>query len=222
MSSQSTEFEQIPLGQFLREARDKKGLDLAAIVEETKISINNLRAIEDNDFGALPAEAFTRGIYTLYAKALSLDPAEVLQKYAQEKPKPTKPGGRIEPSGTVGDDVGSMAQRPTTLPFSTFGLILLLLLLFGGFLCWYFSWNPATYLSQKLRGIQDGPQQVEQAFYPHSSPSGDDNFFDVAKDQQVLPTTSLLFNYPSTAIAGILQPYTPEENPLKPTKNSSN
>ncbi|PIE72090.1 MAG: hypothetical protein CSA20_09580, partial [Deltaproteobacteria bacterium] len=28
--------------------------------------------------------------------------------------------------------------------------ILLLLLFFAGFLCWFFSWNPASFLSQQL------------------------------------------------------------------------
>ena len=39
------------------------GLDLVAVAGETKISTKNLQAMEENNFAALPAEAFARGFY---------------------------------------------------------------------------------------------------------------------------------------------------------------
>ena len=92
MSRQSAEIEYVSLGEYLRETRINLGLDLLAVAGETKISSRSLQAIEENDFAALPAEAFTRGFYTLYAKCLSLDCKEVLKMYGQQKPKQPKSG----------------------------------------------------------------------------------------------------------------------------------
>lgn len=150
------------LGEYLRATRKSLGLDLLSVAGETKISTKNIQAMEDNNFAALPAEAFARGLYSLYAQTLSLDCREVLQMYLQQRPPQGKSGNLPSvPASKLAQEVGNMAERPTFLPFSFFGLIVLLLLLFGGFLCWYFSWNPASYLSQKLRSLEE-PQRIEQ------------------------------------------------------------
>lgn len=157
MQLESVEVNNATLGDFLRQARINKGLDLAAIAEETRISPKNLRAMEEDDYSSLPAEAFTRGFYTLYAKILGLDQDEVLGLYAKEiRSQPKMPQNSVPPH-KLAQDVGSMAERPTSVPFTFLGLILLILIIFGAFLCWYFSWNPATYLSEKLRSLQDTP-----------------------------------------------------------------
>ena len=163
MSLHTMDMEHISLGDFLRDTRDKRGLDLDAIADDTKISMKNLKALEAGDFAALPAEAFTRGIYTLYAKALSLDPEHVLKRYSEEKPVRLKSDETVKTSNDQPQDVGHMAERPSSLPVAIVGMALLFLLLAGCFLCWYFSWNPATYLSQKLRSFQDPRPNVEQA-----------------------------------------------------------
>ncbi len=205
MASQSTVTEDTSLGEFLRETRSSQGTDLTTIAEETKISLKNLQAIEEGDFAALPAEAFTRGFYTLYAKSLSLDPAEVLKKYGEEKPNQTKSGNRTTPPGKLAMDVSNMAERPTLIPFSMFGLILLLLLLFGAFLCWYFSWNPATYLSQKLRSLQEGSQQFEQVLESQTTPDTPPPLFEVSWTGKKEPASSIQFNLPSTASASVVR-----------------
>ena len=132
MLSQSAEIEYTSLGEYLRETRIHLGIDLVTVAEKTKISSKNLRAIEDNDFAALPAEVFTRGFCALYAKILSLDPQLVLEMYTKERPKKhTSKNGPILATKKLTKDVGSMAERPTFMPFSFFGLILLLRLFDG-------------------------------------------------------------------------------------------
>ncbi len=76
MSLQSSKSENASLGEYIRETRIRLGFDLLTVAEETRISSKSIQAIEENDFAALPAEAFTRGFYVLYAKMLSLDPAK--------------------------------------------------------------------------------------------------------------------------------------------------
>lgn len=166
MSIESTETEYTTLGDLLRQTRIKQGLDLEQIAGETKITISNLKAIENDDFKSLPAEAFTRGFYTLYANALGLAPEKVLQLYTQEKahnPNAKRKSSTTPPS-KLAEKIGNMAERPTVMPVSCSGVIIFFLLLIGAFLCWYFSWNPATFLSERLRSFQKTPdsQQVSE------------------------------------------------------------
>ena len=155
MQNTEPEVEETSLGHFLRKTRINQGLDLQTISEETKISPKNLQSIEDGNFSALPAEAFTRGFYSLYAKTLSLDTADVLKRYEQEKEnQPDYQKTQATPPGTMAKKIGTMAERPAGMPFSFFGLIFFLLLACGALICWYFSWNPATFLSEKLRTFQ--------------------------------------------------------------------
>ncbi len=203
MPHQTINVEHQNLGEFLREKRIDQGKNLAAIADETKVPLKCLRAIEESDFTLLPAEAYARGFYALYAKCLSLDPEEILHMYTQERPNQRKSlASSMLPKNKLAQEVGNMAERPSFLPFSFFGLFLLLLLLFGGFLCWYFSWNPATYLSQKLRSL-DEPQQMEQVSKNQSYPDVSGSNYLFAGLQRTHSGSRNLFglSYPAIATA---------------------
>ena len=170
MQTTETETEETNLGHFLRNTRVDQGFDLQTISDETRISQKNLQSIENGDFSALPAEAFTRGFYSLYAKILSLDTKEILKRYEQEKenqPDHLKPLA-VTPS-TMAKQIGTMTERPVGIPFSFFGVIFFFLLACGGLLCWYFSWNPATFLSEKLRTFQQ--PKTEQILETNNNPT---------------------------------------------------
>lgn len=153
----------ITLGTLLRTTRQTQGLDLAIIAKETRISLNNLQAMEEDDFKFLPAEAFARGYYRIYAEILNLDSEEIAQRYEVEKPSPPPMTSSPQPVFSRHDpEVGLMAERSLTLPFSSMGLFFFILMFFGAFLCWYFSWNPASFLSHKLRSLENDPQRYEQ------------------------------------------------------------
>ncbi len=160
MSEEIPQPEHTSLGLVLREARLTLEYDLAAAADHTKISPKNLQAMEDDRYDILPAKAFTRGLYTIYANFLQLDSQRVLELYERErKSSAHKPASPLAPH-LLAKEVGNMAERPSSLPLSLFGLVVLLLLLIGAFLSWYFSWNPATFLSQKLRGVEQPPETV--------------------------------------------------------------
>jgi cytoskeletal protein RodZ len=217
MSSTSAEAEYPSLGDYLRETRINQGLELVTVSEQTKISAKSLQAIEESDFTALPAEAFTRGFYALYAKNLSLDSEAILEMYTQERPNQHKStNSPMPPPSKLAQEVSNMAERPTFMPFSFLGLILLLLLFFGGFLCWYFSWNPATYLSQKLRSL-DKPQQVERITEYRTDPIFRESkgTFAQLKNPWSKHLDLSSFSYPSTATAAIVQE-TPKASPQVP------
>lgn len=220
MSSHSVTADYSSLGEYLRETRINLGIDLMTIVEQTRISSKNLQAIEENDFVALPADAFTRGFYTLYAKSLSLDPEEILELYGQERLKQHKESPPMLPPSKLAQEVSNMAERPTVMPFSFLGVILLSLLFLGGFLCWYFSWNPATYLSQKLRSL-DTPRQIEQVTEYRTDPGIWDSTIRVAQQQPPWPRRFDFFSLssPSSATAAIAQSI-PKHQTLPPSRVS--
>ncbi len=154
----------VSLGEKLRATRKSTGLDISTVAQKTKISEKNIKAIENSEFAALPAEAFTRGFYRIYASFLSLDPAEVLRRYDAEKanlPKDSVPSNPVYKKRN--ENIGEMAAPPTFILSSAIGFVLFIFLLFGAFLCWYFSWNPATFFSQKLRSLDTQPVIMEQA-----------------------------------------------------------
>lgn len=221
MAIYSTETEEATIGEILRETRIRLGLDLAAVAEETKISPRNLQAMEDGNLVSLPAEVYTRGFYTMYAKVLTLDPNEVLEMYVRERKKlPKTAGHQTPPPNRLAQDMADLAERPTSLPSSYFGMILFLFLLFGAFLCWYFGWNPASYLSEKLRSLED-PQHLEQVQNERTEPA---HIFDSVMPETPPPMkrnndTLSLFS-PSTVTAATTQPETlpqvPVASPLQP------
>lgn len=160
MPIDSTETEYTTLGDLLRQTRVKQGFDLEQVSDETKITLSNLRAMEDDNFNSLPAEAFARGFYTLYANALGLIPEEVLRIYTQEKSQfsGAKKKRSAPPPNKLAEQVSNLAEKSTVMPVSCSGLIALFLLIIIGFSCWYFSWNPANFLSEKLRSFQKTPE----------------------------------------------------------------
>ena len=203
MSFQLSTTEYTTLGDYLRETRITLGRELVAVAEETKISSRSLQAIEENNFAALPADVFARGFYALYAKSLLLDPEKILEMYTQERPHPKKSiAGSMLRTVKRAQEVGILAERSSFMPFSFLSLVILLLLLFGGVLCWYFSWNPASYLSHKLRSLEE-PQQIEQV--SKSKPASDffSFNFSLERAEKALTKQQNFFglSYPSTATA---------------------
>ena len=61
------------IGNSLREARLRQGLDLARVEDETKIRAKYLQALEDERFDVLPAETYVKGFLRTYAEHLGLD-----------------------------------------------------------------------------------------------------------------------------------------------------
>jgi hypothetical protein len=53
------------------------------------------------------------------------------------------------------NNTNHMAERPSIASHSLVGLTLLALFIVGAAICWFMSWNPATYISQKLRGVEE-------------------------------------------------------------------
>jgi hypothetical protein len=72
------------LGDTLRQARERKGLDLAAAERDTRIRERYLSALERGDYRDLPGAVYTRGFLRNYGQYLGLDPEYLLDLYRLE------------------------------------------------------------------------------------------------------------------------------------------
>ncbi|MBI3110641.1 MAG: DUF4115 domain-containing protein [Ignavibacteriales bacterium] len=70
-------------GRQLRTSREQKQMNLAAISDATRINQKFLEAIESGKFSILP-QAYIRAFIRAYAKAVDLDPDEVIRRYDEE------------------------------------------------------------------------------------------------------------------------------------------
>jgi helix-turn-helix protein len=91
----------IGVGSALRKARERRGITLDAASRDTKLHIDQLRALEAEDFDALLGDVYVRGSLRTYAQYLGLSPGKVIGAYAEhaEDPPPPPPPaklGRVE------------------------------------------------------------------------------------------------------------------------------
>lgn len=70
-------------GPLLRKVREARRVSLRDISERTKVGMGYLKAIELEDFGALPALVYTSGFVTEFARFLRLDPVQVSRTYVR-------------------------------------------------------------------------------------------------------------------------------------------
>jgi len=73
------------LGEKLRRARKKKGVDLVEAELETKVRAKYLESLELEDFDLLPNDIYVKGFITAYCEYLGLDPEKMLKLYRQQK-----------------------------------------------------------------------------------------------------------------------------------------
>ena len=70
------------IGYSLRAARERQGIGLPEAELATKIRAKYIRALEEEDFEALPADTYARGFLRSYADYLGLDGEIYVEEYA--------------------------------------------------------------------------------------------------------------------------------------------
>ena len=71
----------LTVGQYLRQEREKRKVTLDSVAKVTRITKENLEALENDEFQAISAPVFARGFLRNYATYLGLDPRELLARY---------------------------------------------------------------------------------------------------------------------------------------------
>lgn len=75
---------QMSFGTILRDAREKKNLDLTGVARRLRIRPDILEAIEDADFTRMPPRGYTRNMVNAYAHFLGLNPTDITRMYLDE------------------------------------------------------------------------------------------------------------------------------------------
>lgn len=71
-------------GPLIRAVRESLGLEVRDVCQRSKIGQGYVRAIEEDDYGSLPALVYVRGFVYEIAKILRLDPEQVSRTYTKQ------------------------------------------------------------------------------------------------------------------------------------------
>ncbi|MER3556160.1 MAG: DUF4115 domain-containing protein [Meiothermus sp.] len=141
------------LGQRLKEAREAKGLELAAAAAALKVRRVTLQALEDCRFEELPEPALARGYLRHYAQLLGLDPAPLLMMY------PTKVASSPTVTYLSPQPAAAVPQPRRSNPW-VWILPLLLLLGVGGWFGWRTLSPTPTPVVVQPAPVPTAPKQV--------------------------------------------------------------
>jgi cytoskeletal protein RodZ len=73
------------VGQLLRRLRERKGMSLEEVSRSTRVPMASVERIEADRFDELPGEVFVRGFLKSYARAVEMDPEEILARYTASR-----------------------------------------------------------------------------------------------------------------------------------------
>lgn len=122
----------LDIGAALKDARRRIGIDIAEAEERTKIRARYLRALEGEDWEALPAPAYVRGFLRTYGAVLGLDGEMLADQFRRRYEAPAASASPAsEP--ILGRPRGGGSRPPSRGPLIAavaLGLLLLLFLLF--------------------------------------------------------------------------------------------
>ncbi|HMO03559.1 MAG TPA: helix-turn-helix transcriptional regulator [Kiritimatiellia bacterium] len=93
------------MGQKFRAAREKKKLNISKAAALTRIKVQHLEMMENDDFSKMPAPTYAKGFIRIYASFLGLDPIPLVEEYVERHLNPAddhrpapKPARRATPA----------------------------------------------------------------------------------------------------------------------------
>jgi len=122
------------VGSRLRAARESKQISLREIATKTKISIDALEALEENDVARLPGGIFTRAFVRSYAAEVGLDPEQTMGEFMAQVPSEAVSEATEYDNRSYEHDVFQSQQRMagTVLKIALVGLLVAGALLYFG------------------------------------------------------------------------------------------
>ena len=129
--------ELLELGTLLRKERERRGLSLENIAQQTRISLTSLEGIESGRSDLLPHPVYVRGFIKVYAKHLEMDLGEILSELKFEKEDaPYKPVYKSASPERVKDEPEMRSAR-TGNRLTMAGVVLLIAV--AGATYWFFA-----------------------------------------------------------------------------------
>ena len=113
------------LGEYLRQARERRGVTLEDVARVTRIRRQHLEALEADRLDELPAPPFVRGFLSAYAKQVGLSPDDVLTRFEALKTEASSAeaaGASPTPAAAARDALQSPVRpRPDASPVASSG-----------------------------------------------------------------------------------------------------
>lgn len=109
----------LPFGKWIHEQRVKRNVSLEEIAAVTKVHINQLKYLEEDEREKLPAPAFVRGFLISYARHLGLNEDEVLTRFKESVPNTGAVQSQMQPIGKSLRSAQSASQPKVRLVEST-------------------------------------------------------------------------------------------------------
>jgi cytoskeletal protein RodZ len=73
------------VGQLLKHLRERKGMSVEEVSRSTRVPVTSVERIEADRFDELPGEVFVRGFLKSYARAVEIEPEEILARYTASR-----------------------------------------------------------------------------------------------------------------------------------------
>jgi cytoskeleton protein RodZ len=126
------------IGDRLRAARVKAGMDLQDVATRTRVPLRHLTAIENGEFASLPSPTYTLGFAKAYAKAVGEDDSAIVEALRYELGK-QPPVERYEPHFVDEEPTGP--SFPMRMVWTTLAILALLGIGYG---VWRANMTPAA------------------------------------------------------------------------------
>lgn len=157
-------------GQMLRAAREARGLHLAVLSVNLKVSVRQLEALEADRHEALKGAAFVRALALSVCRQLKLDPGAVMAALPKgDAPKVLEPVAKV----AAHSPVRSSSRQRSNKGLSRQVLLLAVLMLAGvAALVWWpdIQW-PETSRNDPFASNQPAPEVMGQAQNPEQTPA---------------------------------------------------
>jgi cytoskeletal protein RodZ len=110
----------LSFGRYLRSVRREKGLDLERVSRETRIGIDTLNLIEQEDLPGLPSEVFVKGFLRAYAKAIGANGDRAVEGYRESL-------ARLQKTEQSEMDLSRLSNRFWSRLFMALGILVVLI-----------------------------------------------------------------------------------------------
>jgi len=147
----------ISLGTTLREARERLGLSITDVVNQTKLAPRQIEALEAEDYRNLPEMAFVRGFVRSYAKILQLDEQPLLAAL----PKTSAPTQPLMPDSVEAPFPDAYSPRRQNLVWLAIALLLAVLVV--AFAVWHFTAPPTKPKETQVEMPDPSPENTRPA-----------------------------------------------------------
>ena len=123
MSAGSLRGSMTDIGVTLREARMRARIDISEVERATKIRARYLRAMEHEEWDALPGPVYVKSFLRTYSDYLGLDTRMLLDEYRRRFERPSDHDGRS--IATLHRERERAARGPLVPPWLVIGLVLI-------------------------------------------------------------------------------------------------